>query len=175
MKWYVVHTLTGKEEQVKANIEAKIKSNNLESLVSNVLVPTENVSEITKEGKKKITKRRYFPGYILIQMDLTDDLWYLIKNINGVTGFIGAGKKPIPLKENEVKLILRQTEEKKEKPVPKIVFERNDTVRVKEGPFTNFNGVVEEVYPDKGKLKVAVSIFGRSTPVELDYWQVEKI
>ena len=174
-RWYVVHTLTGKEEQVKASIEAKAKGNNLEQLISKILVPTEKVSEITKQGRKRITKRRYFPGYILIQMELTDDIWYLIKDISGVTGFIGAGKKAVALKEEEVRNILRRSEEKEEKPVPKIIFEKNDAVRIKEGPFTNFNGVVEEVYPDKGRLKVMVSIFGRSTPVELDYWQVERI
>lgn len=174
-KWYVVHTLTGKEEQVKASIEAKIKTNKLEHLVSKVLVPTERVSEITKQGKKKITKRRYFPGYILVQMELTDAAQYLIKNTTGITGFIGAGKKPIPLKQKEVKSILSKTEEKKEKAVPKVVFEKDETIRIKEGPFTNFNGVVEEIYPEKGKLRVSVSIFGRSTPVELDYWQVERI
>ncbi len=174
-KWYVVHTLTGKEEQVKASLEAQVKSENLEHLISRILIPTEKVSEITKQGKKRITKRHYFPGYILIEMELTDKVWYLIKNIPGVTGFIGAGKKPIPLEEEEIKSILRQTEERKEKPVPKVVFEKNETIRIKEGPFTNFNGVIEEVYPEKGKLKVSVSIFGRSTPVELDYWQVERI
>ena len=174
-EWYVVHTLTGKEEKVKANLEAKIKSNGLEELVPRILIPTEKVSEITKQGKKRITKRHYYPGYVLVQMELTDDLWYLIKNAAGVTGFIGAGKKPVPLKEREVKNILKQTEEKKEKPVPKVVFEKGESLRVKEGPFTNFSGVVEEVYPHKGKVKVSVSIFGRSTPVELDYWQVERI
>lgn len=174
-EWYVVHTLTGKEEKVKANLEAKIKSNGLEELVPRILIPTEKVSEITKQGKKRITKRHYYPGYVLVQMELTDDLWYLIKNTAGVTGFIGAGKKPVPLKEREVKNILKQTEEKKEKPVPKVVFEKGESLRVKEGPFTNFSGVVEEVYPHKGKVKVSVSIFGRSTPVELDYWQVERI
>ncbi len=174
-KWYVVHTLTGKEEQVKASLEAQVKSENLDHLISRILIPTEKVSEITKQGKKRITKRHYFPGYILMQMELTDKVWYLIKNIPGVTGFIGAGKKPIPLEEEEIKSILRQTEERKEKPVPKGVFEKNETIRIKEGPFTNFNGVIEEVYPEKGKLKVSVSIFGRSTPVELDYWQVERI
>ena len=174
-QWYVIHTLTGKEEKVKANIEAKIKKSNLEELATRILVPTERVSEITKLGTKKITKRHYFPGYVLVQMELTDEIWYLIKNTSGVTGFIGVGNKPLALKENEVKNILRQTEEKKEKPVPKIIFDKGETIRVKEGPFTNFSGVVEEVHPDKGKLKVSVSIFGRSTPVELDYWQVERI
>ncbi|MCK5306543.1 MAG: transcription termination/antitermination factor NusG [Candidatus Omnitrophica bacterium] len=173
--WYVIHTLTGKEEKVKASLEAYVKNNNLEEQIGKILVPTEQVSEITKLGKKKITKRHYYPGYVLIQMDWSDQLWYMIKNTTGVTGFIGAGKKPLPLKESEVKTILRQAEEKKEKPVPKVIFEKGETLRVKEGPFTNFSGIVEEIYPDKGKLKMAVSIFGRSTPVELDYWQVERI
>jgi len=175
MKWYVIHTLTGKEEKVRANLEVQIYSKNLREKINQVFIPTENVSEITKLGKKKITKRHYYPGYVLIEMIWSDDVWYLIKNTSGVTGFIGAGRKPVPLKDSEIKTILRQTEEKKEKPVPKVVFEKGETLRVKEGPFTNFSGVVEEVYPDKGKLKVAVAIFGRSTPVELDYWQVERI
>ncbi|MDP8261255.1 MAG: transcription termination/antitermination protein NusG [Candidatus Kappaea frigidicola] len=175
MKWYVIHTLTGKEEKVRANLEVQINSKNLREKINQVFIPTENVSEITKLGKKKITKRHYYPGYVLIEMIWSDDVWYLIKNTSGVTGFIGAGRKPVPLKDSEIKTILRQTEEKKEKPVPKVVFEKGETLRVKEGPFTNFSGVVEEVYPDKGKLKVAVAIFGRSTPVELDYWQVERI
>ena len=173
--WYVIHTLTGKEERVKAGLDAQVKNNNLEEQVGRILVPTEQVSEITKLGRKKITKRHYYPGYVLIQMEWSDQLWYMIKNTTGVTGFIGAGKKPLPLKESEVKTILRQAEEKKEKPVPKVIFEKGETLRVKEGPFTNFSGIVEEIYPDKGKLKMAVSIFGRSTPVELDYWQVERI
>ncbi len=173
--WYVIHTLTGKEEKVKTSLEAQVKNNNLEEQIGKILVPTERVSEITKLGRKKITKRHYYPGYVLIQMDWSDHIWYMIKNTTGVTGFIGAGKKPLPLKESEVKTILRQAEEKKEKPVPKIIFEKGETLRVKEGPFTNFSGIVEEIYPDKGKLKMAVSIFGRSTPVELDYWQVERI
>jgi transcriptional antiterminator NusG len=174
-RWYVIHTLTGKEEKVKANLEAQIKTKGLEDKIKQVLIPTEQVSEITKLGKKKITKRHYYPGYVLVEMVWSDDIWYLIKNTSGVTGFIGAGRKPVPLKDSEINTILKQTEEKKEKPVPKVVFEKGETLRVKEGPFTNFSGVVEEVYPDKGKLKVAVSIFGRSTPVELDYWQVERI
>jgi transcriptional antiterminator NusG len=174
-RWYVIHTLTGKEEKVKANLEAQIKTKGLEDKIKQVLIPTEQVSEITKLGKKKITKRHYYPGYVLVEMIWSDDIWYLIKNTSGVTGFIGAGRKPVPLKDSEIQTILKQTEEKKEKPVPKVIFEKGETLRVKEGPFTNFSGVVEEVYPDKGKLKVSVSIFGRSTPVELDYWQVERI
>ncbi len=175
MQWYVIHTLTGKEEKVKANLEAQINTDDLRKKISQVLIPTEEVSEITKLGKKKITKRHYYPGYVLVEMAWSDDAWYLIKNTSGVTGFIGAGRKPVPLKESEIKAILRQTEEKKVKPVPKVVFEKGEVLRVKEGPFTNFSGVVEEIYPEKGKLKVAVAIFGRSTPVELDYWQVERI
>lgn len=175
MQWYVIHTLTGKEEKVKANIEVQINTEDLRKKINHVLIPTEEVSEITKLGKKKITKRHYYPGYVLVEMVWSDDVWYLIKNTPGVTGFIGAGRKPVPLKESEIKAILRQAEEKKVKPVPKVVFEKGEILRVKEGPFTNFSGVVEEIYPEKGKVKVAVAIFGRSTPVELDYWQVERI
>lgn len=173
-KWYVIHTQTGQEERVKAGIESRIEAKGLKEKISNILVPTERISEV-KEGKKRILQRKFFPGYILIEMDLDEDSWYLIKATPGVSGFIGQGQKPLPLKESEINAIIRQTEEKKEKPQPKVLFEKGEAVRVKEGPFTNFNGVVEEINPDKQKLKVMVSIFGRSTPVELEYWQVERV
>ncbi len=173
-KWYVIHTQTGHEDKIKVNIEKKIQENSLEGLVSQILIPTEKVSEV-KSGKKTISFRKFFPGYVLIEMDLTDNLWYLIKTTAGVTGFIGPKSKPQPLRDQEVKSILRQTEEKQEKPTPKVIFEKGEGVRVVDGPFTNFNGIVEELNPNRGKLKVAVSIFGRATPVELEYWQVEKI
>ena len=173
-QWYVVHTQTGHEDKVKANIENRSKSSTVNDLISQVLVPTEKVSEV-KAGKKKISTRKFFPGYVLVEMELTDDTWYLIKNTPGVSGFIGSGRRPIPLKESEIGAILKQAEMAKEKPTPKVIFEKGEGVRVLEGPFTNFNGTIEEINPAKGKLKVTISIFGRSTPVELEYWQVEKI
>lgn len=173
-KWYVVHTQTGQEEKVKAGLKSRVEAKSLGDKVSNILVPTEKVSEI-KEGKRRILHRKFFPGYVLIEMELDEETWYLIKSTPGVSSFIGSGKKPLPLKESEIKVIIQQAKEKKEKPQPRILFEKNEAVRIKEGPFTNFSGVIEGVNPDKQKLKVMVSIFGRSTPVELEYWQVEKI
>jgi transcriptional antiterminator NusG len=174
-KWYVIHTQTGYEDRVKGSLEVKLATNpSIQEKVSQVLIPTEKVSEV-KDGKKKISQRKFFPGYILVEMDLTDDTWYLVKNTPGVTGFIGSGNNPLPLHENEVRTILKQAEEKQEKATPKVIFEVGESVKVKEGPFTNFNGTIEEIHPEKGKLKVMVAIFGRSTPVELEYWQVEKL
>ena len=173
-KWYVVHTQTGAERKAKVNLENRAQTANLTHLVHQVLIPTEKVSEV-KGGKKKITERKFFPGYLLVEMDLTDEGWYLVKNTPGISGFVGSGKKPVPLTDSDVSGILKQQEEKATKPKPKVEFELGESVRVKEGAFANFNGAVDEVNPNKGKLKVMVSIFGRSTPVELEYWQVEKI
>lgn len=173
-KWYVIHTQTGQEEKVKINIQKRLKENAFEELVAQILIPTEKISEV-RGGKKKISFRKFFPGYVLLEMELNDKLWYLIRTSSGVTGFIGPKARPQALKEQEIKTILRHTEERKEKPIPKVIFEKGEGVRVVSGPFVNFNGVVEEVNPSKGKLKVTVAIFGRSTPVELEYWQVEKI
>lgn len=173
-KWYVIHAQTGNEEKVKSSLERRAEANSMKDLISQVLIPTEQVSEV-KEGKKKISQRKFFPGYILVEMEMTDETWYLVKNTPGVTGFIGERAKPVALKEEEVQTILKQTEERKVKPAPKVIFEKGESVRVTDGPFTNFNGVIEEINPDKGKLKVSVTIFGRSTPVELEYWQVEKL
>lgn len=173
-KWYVIHTQTGQEDRIKLNIEKRARESRLRDLIAQILIPTEKVSEV-KAGKKKISFRKFFPGYILMEMELTDKLWYLVKTTPGVTGFIGPRARPQALKEHEVKNILRQTEEKRERPTPKVVFEKGEGIRVVDGPFTNFNGIVEEINPHKGKLKVTVSIFGRATPVEFEYWQVEKI
>jgi transcriptional antiterminator NusG len=172
--WYVIHTLTGQEEKVKTNLLNRLALSKIQDQVSQVIIPTEVVSEV-KSGKKKISERKFFPGYVLVEMELTDDSWYLVKNTPGVTGFISSGSKPTPLLDEEVKNILKQTEEKKEKPIPKVSFEKGESVRIIEGPFTNFNGTIEELNPAKGKLKVFVMIFGRSTPVELEYWQVERL
>lgn len=173
-KWYVVHTQTGAEAKAKANLETRAQMANVSELIRNVLIPTEKVSEV-KGGKKKISERKFFPGYILVEMELNDDTWYLVKNTPGVSGFVGSGKKAVPLNDNDVNEILKQQEEKTSKPKPKVEFEIGESIRVKEGAFANFNGTVDEVNPNKGKLRVMVSIFGRSTPVELEYWQVERI
>lgn len=172
--WYVIHTQTGYENRVRNLLEGKVKAGLAKDTIAQILVPVEQVSEI-KAGKKRISQRKFFPGYILVEMELTDESWYLIKSIPGVTGFVGAGAKPLPLKEDEIEMILRQAKEAKEKPTPKVVFDKGESVRVNDGPFTNFNGTIEEANLAKGKVKVMISIFGRATPVELETWQVEKI
>jgi len=174
MKWYVIHTQTGQEEKVKQNIESHLVEFNYKELIGQVLIPMERVSEV-RAGEKKILERKFFPGYILVEMELSDQAWYFIKNTHAVTGFVGSGRrKPTPLTDREIEVIIQKSQEKKEKPTPKVIFEKGENVKVIEGPFTNFNGVIDEVNPDKGKLKVMVTIFGRATPVELEYWQVEK-
>ncbi|MDD5027837.1 MAG: transcription termination/antitermination protein NusG [Candidatus Omnitrophica bacterium] len=172
--WYVVHTQTGLEDKVKVSLENKINASGLQDLISSVVIPTEQVSEV-RSGKKKISQRKFFPGYLLIEMELNENTYLFVKNAPGVTGFIGLGKKPMPLPQSEVDNILKKTKDTQVKPSPKIVFEKGEQVRVTEGPFQNFNGTIDEIHPEKGKIKVSVSIFGRSTPVELEYWQVEKI
>ncbi|MFA5089514.1 MAG: transcription termination/antitermination protein NusG [Candidatus Omnitrophota bacterium] len=172
--WYVVHTQTGLEDRVKSTLEKRIVSEGMVESIGKVIIPTEQVSEI-RSGKKKITQRKFFPGYILVEMELNEQTYFQIKTTPGVTGFIGLGKKPMPLPQKEVDNILKRTQDTQVKPSPKIVFERGEQVRVNEGPFMNFNGTIEEVHPERGRVKVSVSIFGRSTPVELEYWQVEKI
>lgn len=174
MKWYVIHTQTGAEEKAKAGLESRMATTNLKQYIGEIVVPTEQVSEI-RGGKKRITSRKFFPGYILVKMEMTKESWYLVKSTPGITGFIGPGRRPTPISEQEVDSIVKRTEDTETKPSPKIVFEVGEAVRIAEGPFANFNGSVMEVYPDRGKLKVSVSIFGRSTLVEMEYWQVEKI
>ncbi len=171
-KWYVIHTLSGCENKVMVSLEQKIDSLALRDYISKVLIPTEEVAEV-RGGEKKVTTRNLFPGYVFVEMDLNDKTWYLVKNTPGVSGFVSSGRDPVPLGEKEVENILKAVEEKRSKPTPKVVLEKGESVRVIEGPFTNLNGVVEEANPEKGKVKVMVSIFGRSTPVELEYWQVE--
>ena len=174
MKWYVVHTQTGSEEKAKAGLESKMAATALKNYIGEIVVPTEQVSEI-RGGKKRITARKFFPGYILIKMQMSKESWYLVKSTPGITGFIGPGRKPTPISDVEVDSILRRTEDTETKPTPKMVFELGESIRISQGPFANFNGSVMEVYPERGKLKVSVSIFGRSTLVEMEYWQVEKI
>lgn len=174
MDWYVLHTQTGAEDRAKAGIERRMQQTALKTYVEEVVVPTEQVSEV-RGGKKRITTRRFFPGYILIKMDMNKESWYLIKTTPGVTSFIGPGRQPQRLSESEVNNILKRTVETESKPSPKVSFELSEPVRITQGPFGNFNGTVTEVYPDRGKLKVSVPVFGRATLVELEYWQVEKI
>lgn len=172
--WYVVHTQTGLEDKVRTALENKIQSQGLQDLITSVVIPTEQISEI-RSGKKKISQRKFFPGYLLVEMELNETTYFQIKATPGVTGFIGPGKKPMPLSQLEVDNILKRTQDTQVKPSLKIVFEKGEQVRVNDGPFMNFNGTIEEIHPERGKLKVSVSIFGRATPVELEYWQVEKI
>lgn len=172
-KWYVVHTYSGYENKVKATLQEKIKALGKEHLFGEILVPSEKVVDMVK-GVKRTTMRKFFPGYILIYMELNDETWHLVKSIPKVTGFVGGAESPPTIPEEEVRKIARQMEEGAQKPRPKVLFERGESVRVIDGPFTNFTGIVEEVRPEKGKLRVLVSIFGRATPVELDFVQVEK-
>lgn len=178
-QWFVIHTLSGQEMKVKESIEKRIKQEEMQDCIGEVLIPTEKVSEV-KQGKKTTTTRKFYPGYVLVHMCLYDDqhqlvdkTWYFTQNTPGIIGFIG-GDRPVPLRPVEVDSILHQIEEKKEKIKPKVIFEPGETVKITDGPFLNFNGVIEEVDPDRGKLKVSVSIFGRTAPVELEYWQVER-
>jgi len=178
-QWFVLHTLSGQELRVKENIERRAKLEEMGDLVGDVLVPTEKVSEV-KRGKKTTTTRKIYPGYVLINIRLYDDKkqlieksWYFIQNTTGIIGFVG-GERPAPLRREEVNSILNQIEEKQEKVAPKVAFKVGETVKINDGPFLNFNGTIDEIDPERGKLKVSVSIFGRSAPVELEYWQVER-
>jgi len=172
--WYIVHTYSGFENRVKTTLQEKIRSLGKEEYFGKIVVPTEQVVELVK-GKKKTSSRKFYPGYLMIQMVLNDDTWHIVQDTDKVTGFLGGRTKPVPISEGEAQRILDRMENGKEKPKPKFLFEEGDEVRVIDGPFTNFNGMVEEVKPDKAKLKVLISIFGRSTPVELDFVQVTKI
>ena len=174
MKWYVVHTQTGSEEKARAGLQGRMATTELKKYISEIIVPTEQVAEI-RGGKKRITARKFFPGYLIVKMDMNKESWYLVKTTPGITGFIGPGRRPTPISDEEVKAILQRTEDTETKPTPKIIFEIGESIRIAQGPFANFNGSVMEVYPERGKLKVSVSIFGRSTLVELEYWQVEKL
>ncbi|MCD6229132.1 MAG: transcription termination/antitermination protein NusG [Candidatus Omnitrophota bacterium] len=172
-KWYIVHTLSGAEEKAKANLEARIKAFNMGELIDRIIIPKEQITEV-RLGKRRLLERKFLPGYILIHMEMNEDSWLFVKKTPGIASFIGPSRKPLPIPEEEVDKILKKAEESKSKPAPKVTFEKGETVRVVEGPFVNFTGVVEEVNTEKGKLKVSVSIFGRTTPVELEFWQVEK-
>lgn len=173
--WYVVHTYSGYENKVKTNLEKRVESMEMQDKIFRVMVPTEEEIE-NKEGKKKTVQRKVFPGYVLVEMVMTDDSWYVVRNTPGVTGFVGstgAGSKPTPLMPDEVQSILKQMGV--EDAVPKVDFDLNESVKVKEGPFADFVGSIEEIDTHRQKLKVLVNMFGRETPVELDFTQVEKV
>lgn len=170
--WYVVHTYAGYENKVKANLEKRIESMDMGDKIFRIIVPTEDQIEI-KSGEKKINKKRIFPSYVIVEMILTDESWYLVRNTSGVTGFVGTGGKPVPLMEHEVQKILKKMGESTFK--GKIDYEIGQSVRVTDGPFENFVGSVEEIDLQKGKLKVTISMFGRETPIELDHNQVEEM
>ena len=172
-QWYIVHTYSGFEERVRENLTQRIEALGMRDKFGEIKIPTETLVEM-KGGKKREVQRKFFPGYILIEMDMADDAWHLVKNTPKVTGFVGTGKKPTPLTPEEVDQILTQVVTTKEKPKPKHVYEHGEHVRIIDGPFTNFTGVVEEVNLDRNTLKVMVTIFGRSTPVELDFLQVAR-
>jgi transcriptional antiterminator NusG len=178
-QWFVLHTLTGQEGKVRESIERRLDKEEMREYFGQVLIPTEKVSE-TKKGVKSVITRKFFPGYVLVNVGLYDEnrqviekVWYFIRETPGVIGFVG-GERPAPLRPDEVEVLLFQVEEKKEKVKPKVIYDRGETVKITDGPFMNFTGLVEEVDAERGKLKVLVAIFGRSAPVELECWQVER-
>jgi transcriptional antiterminator NusG len=171
--WYVVHTFSGFEHKAKAALEDRIKSLGKQDFFGDIIVPAEKVVELVK-GKKKTSSRKFFPGYILAQMELSDETWHIVKGTPKVTGFVGGGLHPPSVSDEEIKEITRQMEEGAIKPRPRVIFSAGENIKVVDGPFSDFNGVVDEVRPDKGKLRVLISIFGRATPVELDFVQVER-
>jgi len=175
LRWYVVHAYSGMEKAVERNLRERIDRSGMQAKFGRILVPTEEVVEL-KGGKKAVTQRRFFPGYVLVEMLLDDDTWHLVKHTNKVTGFVGGARnRPAPISEAEVMKIVNQMQEGIDKPKPKVEWQVGELVRVKEGPFTDFNGAVEEVNYEKSKVKVSVTIFGRATGVELDFSQVEKV
>jgi transcriptional antiterminator NusG len=174
-RWYVVHAYSGMEKAVERNLRERIDRAGMQEKFGRILVPMEEVVEL-KNGKKAVTERRFFPGYVLVEMEMADDTWHLVKHTSKVTGFVGGAKnRPSPISEAEVMKIVNQMQEGIEKPRPKVQWEVGELVRVKEGPFTDFNGAIEDVNYDKSKVRVSVTIFGRATPVELDFAQVEKV
>ena len=173
-KWYIIHAYSGFERKVRESLESRVQAFGLQNKIGRVMIPTEPVTEIVN-GKKRTVERVFLPGYVLVEMDLDNDLWHVIKNTPRVTGFLGTGDKPVALSEEEVSSILFRSETAKDKPRLKIKFEKNESVRITEGPFANFNGIVDEVNEDRETVKVMVTIFGRSTPVELEFGKVEKV
>src|SRR5512133_911646 len=174
MKWYIIHTYSGFERKVKESLESRIHAFGLEEKIGKVLIPTEAVTEV-RGGKKYTTERMFYPGYVLVEMDMDDHVWHVVKSTPRVTGFVGTGQQPTPLSDEEVNQIVYRVAEGKEKPKLKVKYDKNESVRITDGPFATFTGVVDEVNEDRETLKVMVTIFGRSTPVELEFGQVEKI
>jgi transcriptional antiterminator NusG len=172
--WYIIHTYSGFENKVRESLEQRVQAYGLQDEIGEILIPTEDIVE-KRGGREVKSSRRFFPGYILVEMHMSDNAWHVVKNTPKVTGFVGAGPKPSPLSREEVDQILHQVTVAAEKPKPKYSFERGDQVRINEGPFSSFNGVVDDVNTDRNTLKVMVTIFGRATPVELDFLQVEKL
>jgi transcriptional antiterminator NusG len=173
-KWYIIHTYSGFEQKVKNAILERARAHGLDHLVTEVLVPTEMVEEMVK-GERRLSARKFYPGYVLVRMELTDDSWHLVKDTPKVTGFVGSKTEPVAIPDEDAEKIISQMQEGIAKPKPKIQFEVGDKVQVTDGPFTNFTGVVDEVRPDRGRVKVMISVFGRPTPVELEFTQLEKI
>jgi transcriptional antiterminator NusG len=175
LRWYVVHAYSGMEKAVERNLRERIERSGMQAKFGRILVPTEEVVEL-KNGKKSVTERRFFPGYVLVEMLMDDESWHLVKHTSKVTGFVGGARnRPAPISEAEVMKIVNQMQEGVDKPRPKVLWQVGELVRVKDGPFTDFNGAVEEVNYEKSKVRVSVTIFGRATPVELDFAQVEKV
>ena len=174
MSWFIVHTYSGFEDRVKETLRQRAEALDQADKFGDIRIPTETIVEY-RGGKKRELQRKFFPGYILVQMAMTDDTWHVVKNTPKVTGFVGSGRKPTPLSQEEVDQILEQVVSAKEKPKPKYIFDKSEPVKIIDGPFNNFTGVVEEVNLDRNTLKVMVTIFGRATPVELDFSQVQKL
>jgi transcriptional antiterminator NusG len=173
MQWFIIHTYSGFEKKVKESLESRVAAFGLQDKIGQVLIPTEDVVEV-RGGKKVVSPRMFYPGYVLVEMEMDDYTWHVVRSTPRVTGFVGTGQTPTPLSDEEVQNILHRAATPSDRPKPKLVFERNEQVRIVDGPFANFTGVVEEVNADRSTLKVSVTIFGRSTPVELDFGQVEK-
>ena len=174
MKWYIIHAYSGFERKVRESLESRVQAFGLQSKIGKVLIPTESVTEV-RGGKKYTSERMFYPGYVLVEMDMDDHVWHVVKSTPRVTGFVGTGQQPTPLSDEEVNHIVYKVADSREKPKLKVKFEKGETVRIGEGPFATFTGIVDDVNEDRETLKVMVTIFGRSTPVELEFGQVEKV
>ena len=174
MKWYIIHAYSGFERKVKESLESRVQAFGLGEKIGKVLIPTESVTEV-RGGKKYTSERMFYPGYVLVEMDMDDNVWHVVKSTPRVTGFVGTGQQPTPLSDEEVQHIVYKVADSREKPKLKVKFEKNEKVKITEGPFATFDGIVDDVNEDKETVKVMVTIFGRSTPVELEFGQVEKV